>query len=148
MTNIPILTLLIFFPFIGSLVILLINKKDESYERKIKEIGLWTSIITFFLSLILFHSFDKTETQLKEIVAKNLEKNSLYYIEKGQFGETDLGYTADAPGLKPTEIKGKYISSGYGDSSTKQSDTAPQELKEGHIKLTNLLSSRWSTDNL
>ncbi len=65
MTNIPILTLLIFFPFIGSLVILLINKKDESYERKIKEIGLWTSIITFFLSLILFHSFDKTETQFQ-----------------------------------------------------------------------------------
>ena len=65
MTNIPILTLLIFFPFIGSLVILLVNKNDQSYQRKIKEIGLWTSIITFFLSLILLYSFDKTETQFQ-----------------------------------------------------------------------------------
>ena len=61
---------------------------------------------------------DKTETQLKEIVAKNLEKNSQYYIEKGQFGETDLGYTADAPGLK----------------ASKSDQMIP--VKEGHIKLT------------
>ena len=65
MTNIPILSLLIFFPFVGSLVIILINKSDKSYENKIKEIGLWTSIINFFLSLILFYSFDKTESQFQ-----------------------------------------------------------------------------------
>ena len=65
MTNIPILSLLIFFPFVGSLVIILINKSDKSYENKVKEIGLWTSIINFFLSLILFYSFDKTESQFQ-----------------------------------------------------------------------------------
>ncbi len=67
MTNIPILSLLIFFPFIGSLVILLINKNDQSYERKVKEIGLWVSIINFLLSLILLYSFDKTESQFQFI---------------------------------------------------------------------------------
>ena len=67
MTNIPILSLLIFFPFIGSLVILLINKNDKSYERKVKEIGLWVSIINFLLSLILLYSFDKTESQFQFI---------------------------------------------------------------------------------
>ena len=86
---------------------------------------------------------NKTEVELKEIVTKNLEKNSQYYIENGQFGETDLGYTADTPGLKQTEIKGKYVSSGYGDSSTKQVDNSPQELKEGHIKLTDLIKEEW-----
>jgi NADH-quinone oxidoreductase subunit M len=67
LTNIPILSLLIFFPFIGSLVILLINKNDQSYERKVKEIGLWVSIINFLLSLILLYSFDKTESQFQFI---------------------------------------------------------------------------------
>ena len=67
MTNIPILSLLIFFPFIGALVILLINKNDQSYERKVKEIGLWVSIINFLLSLILLYSFDKTESQFQFI---------------------------------------------------------------------------------
>ncbi len=67
MTNIPILSLLIFFPFIGSLIILLINKNDQSYERKVKEIGLWVSITNFLLSLILLYSFDKTESQFQFI---------------------------------------------------------------------------------
>ena len=67
MTNIPILSLLIFFPFIGALVILLINKNDQSYEKKVKEIGLWVSIINFLLSLILLYSFDKTESQFQFI---------------------------------------------------------------------------------
>ena len=59
---------------------------------------------------------DKTMEQLKAIVIKNLEKNPIYYTEKGQFGVKDLGYTMDAPGLgEPKEPKGKFKSSGYGD---------------------------------
>jgi len=58
---------------------------------------------------------NKTMEQLKAIVIKNLEKNPIYYTEKGQFGVKDLGYTMDAPGLgEPKEPKGKYKSSGYG----------------------------------
>jgi len=59
---------------------------------------------------------DKTMEQLKAIVIKNLEKNPIYYTEKGQFGVKDLGYTSDVPGLgEPKEPKGKFKSSGYGD---------------------------------
>ena len=59
---------------------------------------------------------DKTMEQLKAIVIKNLEKNPIYYTEKGQFGVKDLGYIMDAPGLgEPKEPKGKFKSSGYGD---------------------------------
>ena len=58
---------------------------------------------------------DKTAAQLRDIVLKNLAKNPTYYTEKGQFGDLDLGYTVDAPGLgEPKEAKGPYKSSGYG----------------------------------
>lgn len=58
---------------------------------------------------------DKTAAQLRDIVLKNLAKNPTYYTEKGQFGDLDLGYTVDAPGLgEPKEPKGPHKSSGYG----------------------------------
>ena len=58
---------------------------------------------------------DKTAAQLRDIVLKNLAKNPIYYTEKGQFGDLDLGYTVNAPGLgEPKEPKGPHKSSGYG----------------------------------
>ena len=59
---------------------------------------------------------DKTETEIKAVVFKNLEKDPLHYVKSGQFGLEGVGYTEEAPGLgKPKEAKGKYKSSGYGD---------------------------------
>jgi len=60
---------------------------------------------------------DKTVDELKEIVRKNLAKNSSYYVENAAFGVKGIGYTKDAPGLPgdPKPAKGKYKSSGYGD---------------------------------
>ena len=80
MSNIPILSLLIFFPLIGSLIILLINKNDNFYENKVKEIGLWTSILNFLLSLVLLYSFNKTESQFQFV--ENFKLNDdlgIYY---------------------------------------------------------------------
>jgi len=73
---------------------------------------------------------DKTMEQLKAIVIKNLEKNPIYYTEKGQFGVKDLGYTMDAPGLgEPKEPKGKYKSSGYGNLNENK-----EPINEGILK--------------
>jgi hypothetical protein len=59
---------------------------------------------------------DKTINQLKEIVRKNLAKNSSYYVENAAFGIKGIGYTKDAAGLGETiPAKGKYKASGYGD---------------------------------
>jgi len=59
---------------------------------------------------------DKTMQELKDIVMKNLAKDSIFYTKDGQFGVKDLGYTTEAPGLgTPKEAKGKYKASGYGD---------------------------------
>ena len=64
---------------------------------------------------------DKTIDQLKEIVRKNLEKNSSHYVENAAFGIKGIGYTKEAPGLgEPKEAKGKYKSSGYGDLPKKK----------------------------
>jgi|TARA_B110000977_G_scaffold152282_1_gene193360 hypothetical protein len=54
---------------------------------------------------------EKTEEDIKKIVAKNLAKDELYYVKDGQFGVKGLGYVET-----PTkEAKGKYKASGYGD---------------------------------
>ncbi len=55
----------------------------------------------------------------RKTVSKNLANNPLYYIENAAFGQEGIGYTEDATGLKPTEIKGKYAESGYGDATKK-----------------------------
>jgi hypothetical protein len=51
----------------------------------------------------------------REIVAKNLASDSLYYMKNAAFKVDGIGYTDKAPGLTPKEITGKYKSSGYGD---------------------------------
>lgn len=68
---------------------------------------------------------DLTEAELKEIVAKNLEGNRLYYTEEAQFGIEGIGYTDEAPGL----------------AASKSDQMVP--VKEGHIKLSDLLNEEW-----
>ena len=68
---------------------------------------------------------DLNEAELKEIVAKNLEGNRLYYTEEAQFGIEGIGYTDDAPGLAPS----------------KSDQMVP--VKEGHIKLSDLIKEEW-----
>jgi hypothetical protein len=46
---------------------------------------------------------DKTVDELKEIVAKNLTKDRLYYTKEAQFGVKGIGYTDQTPGLKASE---------------------------------------------
>ena len=57
MTDIPLLSLTIFLPLLGALVILLI-KEDENSLSNIKKVALWTSIGVFLLSLFIWLQFD------------------------------------------------------------------------------------------
>ena len=63
----PILSSLIFLPLVGAVVILLLNRTNES---GIKMTALLFSIVTFLLSLPLFTSFDKT-THLMQFVERH-----------------------------------------------------------------------------
>jgi hypothetical protein len=66
----------------------------------------------------------------KNTVTKNLAKDPLYYIKNAAFSVDKLGYSADRPGLKPTQIKGKHVGSGYGNPS--KSKIKPGEPGTGY----------------
>jgi len=46
---------------------------------------------------------DKTVAQLKDIVAKNLAKDSTYYTTNQAFGIKGIGYTSDLPGIRASK---------------------------------------------
>ena len=89
---------------------------------------------------------DKTETEIKAIVLKNLEKDPLHYVKTGQFGVKDLGYTDEAPGLgKPKEVTGKYKSSGMEPvklSESKHSDEADLKIYKSELNLINKVKAK------
>ncbi len=76
----------------------------------------------------------------RKTVAKNLAANPLHYVENAAFGQEGIGYTEDAVGLKPTEIKGKYAESGYGDETKKEANDEFVEVKESKISFNDLLN--------
>ena len=59
MTNVPWLSLVTFAPMIGVLFILLINGSTEVVARNTRAVALWTSLITFAVSLGLWINFDQ-----------------------------------------------------------------------------------------
>jgi len=67
----------------------------------------------------------------KQTVTKNIAKDPLYYIKNAAFSVDKLGYSSERPGLKPTQIKGKHIGSGYGNPS--KSKPKPGEPGTGFI---------------
>ena len=58
MTDWPILSLVTFLPAVGAVFILLIRGDDEVVARNARSTALWTSLITFMLSLLLWFDFD------------------------------------------------------------------------------------------
>lgn len=71
-----------------------------------------------------------TMDEAKEIVAKNLEKDPIFYTKNAAFKVDGLGYQELENGKEPT---GKYKSSGYGDlkeNDMKKSDELKQLLEE------------------
>lgn len=58
MADVPILSLTTFLPLVGALFILLIRGEQETVARNAKSVALWTSIITFVVSLFILTGFD------------------------------------------------------------------------------------------
>jgi NADH-quinone oxidoreductase subunit M len=56
----PILSAVTFLPLLGAALIALIPGEDESAKRNARFIALWTTLITFGLSLLLWSGFDQT----------------------------------------------------------------------------------------
>jgi len=60
MTDWPILTMITFMPLVGALMIMLIPTDNQVAERNIKNVALFTTIITFIASLYIWVNFDET----------------------------------------------------------------------------------------
>ena len=56
----PILSAIIFLPLLGALFILAIRGDDEIAVRNARYVALWTTMITFLLSLVIWIEFDPT----------------------------------------------------------------------------------------
>jgi len=61
MTDLPILTLVTFLPLVGALFILFVRGQQDLAERNAKYVALWTSLVTFVLSLFMLSGFDAGE---------------------------------------------------------------------------------------
>ena len=54
----PILSVTTFLPLVGALFILAIQGEDEAAKRNARWVALWTTIVTFAVSLVLVWRFD------------------------------------------------------------------------------------------
>ena len=61
----PILSTVTFLPLLGALLILLLRGNDESAYRNARYIALWTTLLTFAISLLLWRDFDLETAQFQ-----------------------------------------------------------------------------------
>jgi len=61
----PILSTITFLPLLGALLIVLLRGNDESVTRNARYIALWTTLLTFILSLLMWSAFDPTTAQFQ-----------------------------------------------------------------------------------
>ena len=57
----PILSIVTFLPMVGALLILLIRGDDAAARRNIYYIALWTTVVTFVLSLLIWLNFNNAD---------------------------------------------------------------------------------------
>src|SRR5581483_7290682 len=58
MTDWPILSIVTFLPLVGAVLVLLIRGDDSAARRNVFYIALWTTLVTFVLSIFILTGFD------------------------------------------------------------------------------------------
>ena len=81
----PIISVTIFLPLIGSLIIFLI-KEDETTSNNIKWAALWTSIGTFILSCLIWFQFDHSTSQYQLVEKYKWFNDFNFYYHVGVDG--------------------------------------------------------------
>jgi NADH-quinone oxidoreductase subunit M len=61
----PVLSTITFLPLLGALLIVALRGRDESADRNARFIALWTTLITFGLTLLLWQDFDPTTAEFQ-----------------------------------------------------------------------------------
>jgi NADH-quinone oxidoreductase subunit M len=65
MSSWPILSVTTFLPLVGCLFILMIRGEDEIARRNARWVALWTTLVTFLVSLILISRFDASSPEFQ-----------------------------------------------------------------------------------
>ncbi|MBL8908239.1 MAG: NADH-quinone oxidoreductase subunit M, partial [Rhizobiales bacterium] len=65
MSGWPILSVVTFLPLVGAALILSIRGDDETALRSIRWAALWTTIVTFVLSLLIWLNFDQASPDMQ-----------------------------------------------------------------------------------
>ena len=86
MTTWPILSVVTFLPLVGALIIYISRGDDEAARRNSRWIALWTTIVTFGLSLILVWRFDPSNTDFQ-------------FVEKTSWLATGINYHMGIDGI-------------------------------------------------
>ncbi len=77
----PILSTLLLIPIFGSITILLINSNDDIGKRNIKTVALYTSLVNFIVSLLLWINFDKLTSSFQYVEQYYwLSENITYHV--------------------------------------------------------------------
>ena len=69
--NFPILSSIIFIPLVGSFFIFLTNGTQKNVEKNSKYVAIFSSLANFFLSLLLWYSFDPLTSDFQFVEKKN-----------------------------------------------------------------------------
>jgi len=86
MTNWPILSVVTFLPLVGALIVYISPGDDEAGRRNSRWIALWTTLVTFALSLILVWRFDPAMTDFQ-------------FVEKASWLATGITYHMGVDGI-------------------------------------------------
>jgi NADH-quinone oxidoreductase subunit M len=86
MTDWPILSAVTFLPLVGVLLILLVRDGGESARRNIRMIALWTTIVTFVLSLFIWAGFDNADPGFQ-------------FVEKTEWLDSGISYHMGVDGI-------------------------------------------------
>ncbi len=86
MTDWPILSTVTFLPTVGALLILLVRGDDAASRRNVYWIALWTTIVTFLVSLLIWIDFDNTNAGFQ-------------FVERTEWLGGRIGYSMGVDGI-------------------------------------------------
>ncbi|MGB9166372.1 MAG: proton-conducting transporter membrane subunit, partial [Rhodomicrobium sp.] len=77
----PILTTIILLPVVGAVFLAILRGNDEAAHRNARWIALWTSLVTFVVSLVLLVQFDPTNSGFQFVEHHPWLSNTItYYV--------------------------------------------------------------------
>lgn len=86
MTDWPILSAVTFLPLLGALFILVIGSNDEIASRNARFVALWTTVVTFLVSLLIWINFDPTTADFQ-------------FVEKAEWLGGNINYHMGVDGI-------------------------------------------------